>query len=374
MGGCNGGSSDLEAALKAAGENRGELEKVLEHYSKEDADSLKLQAARFLIENMRGHYTLRGKLIDKYRRLFYADTAASYFAKRCLEMMLDDVGILQQGGNHQEDLECVTAEFLIRHIDKSFERLDAYPWLADVPFEMFLEYLLPYRVGHERLELWIDSLGICPDTLSGIRQSGANEYFINKDIKKLPLTNSSQDFTQRQLRRWFSGYIYSNCLPAALRDYLKCKAAFLPAAIDFIPYYANRNGFHCWSTMVSPEVKIIEEDWSRLERRAAKIYRKTFSRHVKVESACREFVPELFRDPFFVDVTDNYLHTANVEIPVCKPTNRTNRYAYLCVCSIPWIGNRSLFPILIERERCLRHWVRMWFIFLSVTMERRKGR
>ena len=39
----------MEYALEFAGENRGELEKVLEHYND---SGLKQDAARFLIENM----------------------------------------------------------------------------------------------------------------------------------------------------------------------------------------------------------------------------------------------------------------------------------------------------------------------------------
>ncbi len=45
----------LESALELAGENRTELQKVLDHYSQNPADSLKLEAAKFLIENMRWH-------------------------------------------------------------------------------------------------------------------------------------------------------------------------------------------------------------------------------------------------------------------------------------------------------------------------------
>lgn len=50
-------SSLLEQALEKSGDNRSELEKVLMHYSQKDADSLKLRAAVFLIENMPGHYS-----------------------------------------------------------------------------------------------------------------------------------------------------------------------------------------------------------------------------------------------------------------------------------------------------------------------------
>lgn len=45
---CTAGKPDnslLEQALQASGGNRGELEKVLEHFSEDPADSLKLKAA-----------------------------------------------------------------------------------------------------------------------------------------------------------------------------------------------------------------------------------------------------------------------------------------------------------------------------------------
>ena len=50
-----------------SGENRGELEQVLAHYSHDPADSLKLKAAKFLIANMPGHYSYYGPSLDAYR-------------------------------------------------------------------------------------------------------------------------------------------------------------------------------------------------------------------------------------------------------------------------------------------------------------------
>ena len=63
---CQHHHSKLKTALELAGNNRPELEKVLAHYT-QSKDSLKLEAAKFLIENMPGHYTLRGDLIDSFR-------------------------------------------------------------------------------------------------------------------------------------------------------------------------------------------------------------------------------------------------------------------------------------------------------------------
>ncbi|MCM1450357.1 MAG: hypothetical protein NC082_08440 [Clostridiales bacterium] len=62
--GIKNGKSDLERALEYAGENRAQLEKVLQHYKD---DSLRLRAASFLISNMPGHYSyVDTTLINSY--------------------------------------------------------------------------------------------------------------------------------------------------------------------------------------------------------------------------------------------------------------------------------------------------------------------
>ena len=60
---CSSAKSDLEVALELAGDNRAELESVLDHY-KDDPE--KLAAAQFLIENMPAHISYRDSTIDKY--------------------------------------------------------------------------------------------------------------------------------------------------------------------------------------------------------------------------------------------------------------------------------------------------------------------
>lgn len=59
-------TASLESALRQAGANRAELEKVLGRYSAEPGDSLKYQAAVFLIENMPGHSYYAGRQLDHY--------------------------------------------------------------------------------------------------------------------------------------------------------------------------------------------------------------------------------------------------------------------------------------------------------------------
>ena len=49
----------------------------------------------------------------------------------------------------KEDLKCLKADFLIRHIERSFRAWQHLPWLSDLPFGDFCEYVLPYRCADE---------------------------------------------------------------------------------------------------------------------------------------------------------------------------------------------------------------------------------
>ena len=59
---------DVNSALKLSGDNRGELQKVLDYYRKEKPDSLKLKAAEYLISNMVAHYSVTGETMDRLKR------------------------------------------------------------------------------------------------------------------------------------------------------------------------------------------------------------------------------------------------------------------------------------------------------------------
>ena len=63
---CREANSQLEQALKLAGDNKPELQKVLKHYSD---DSLKREATIFLIENMPGHYSLDGPYLQQLQQV-----------------------------------------------------------------------------------------------------------------------------------------------------------------------------------------------------------------------------------------------------------------------------------------------------------------
>ncbi len=56
--GCSDNSKNINLVLENAGTNKNELLNVINHYQQSPADSLKLTAACFLIENMPYHFLM----------------------------------------------------------------------------------------------------------------------------------------------------------------------------------------------------------------------------------------------------------------------------------------------------------------------------
>lgn len=177
-----------------------ELEKVLWYYSQEKKDSLKLKAARFLIENMPGHYT---KVGDIFERCW--DLDASFLGKKQLDLYASVY--MTDGFYITEDITSITADYLIHHIDASF-KLFEYSWVRELPFEMFLEYVLPYRLEYERLNLWRDSLGVLKQSLE--YQEAIDEYKYDAFRVSLKLDTQSKVSYQNSVQL-FERDVRSDC-------------------------------------------------------------------------------------------------------------------------------------------------------------------
>lgn len=338
---CGQYNARLENALKLAGDNRYELEKVLHHYSRESTDSLKLQAAKFLIENMPGHYTLEGSLINTYREKIYSDTTMTYFDKKAIEISLCQIDWLQNMSQKIEDIKQITANFLIRHIDLTFEHLYNPIQQEDIPFDVFLDYILPYRFENEKLDLWRDSLHFSPDILKEFDYNQYINYSIS-DLREILTSEKSELYSRFTfLPELFKQDIYSNCVHIALKENLYARVFCFPSAINFFPHYANRNGFHHWNTIISSELKNTNVK-SFYTCKAAKIFRKTYSRQEIPVPSKDEYIPDFFQNPFYKDVTDQYMYTANITVQPREEINPTIHHAYLCV-----FNNLKWTPVVI---------------------------
>jgi hypothetical protein len=141
---CNHHPNYLEHALKAAGTNRPELEKVLAHYK---GDTLKYIAAVFLIENMPGHYSYAGSGVLEYYALGekILQSELTPVQQRDSLRNISDAQFPGLAQNTVSDIEIMPAAYLIKNIDAAFELWESKPWAQHLSFEQFCEYLLPYK-------------------------------------------------------------------------------------------------------------------------------------------------------------------------------------------------------------------------------------
>ncbi len=120
---------DLDQALKLANKNRAELEKVFKHY---ENDSLKLEAAKFLIRNMPGSFSKNEQIVDICQPFYqeYDSLANLYEYEMNTERgkKIDSLWSRFSNKHHQLrnltyqiDLENISADQLIDEIDLTFK-------------------------------------------------------------------------------------------------------------------------------------------------------------------------------------------------------------------------------------------------------------
>lgn len=137
----------LEEALEKAGNNRAELELVLAHYA---GDSIKLEAAKFLIRNLPGHYSYAdtSELIPYYDAVdsllvIMGDSADKWVVRDSLVSLNRKFADIH--ARRVQDVKIVTASFLVQNIDSAFVQWQDGPWARHLDFGQFCEYLLPYK-------------------------------------------------------------------------------------------------------------------------------------------------------------------------------------------------------------------------------------
>lgn len=142
----------VDQTLKFAGDNRQELEKVLDHF-KNDLAPLKYKAAEFLIENMGYHRSLHGMDAEA------CDAAYIRMATNAIDfrdsVVNQELSVLQ--GRHMEkvsDIRTMKADYLIKAINNACDTWEKVSWNRDYDEALFFNYVLPYRVFGEAVSDW----------------------------------------------------------------------------------------------------------------------------------------------------------------------------------------------------------------------------
>jgi hypothetical protein len=328
---CAGFSPEIETVLKQAGNNRAELEKVLKRYGKTPADSLKLRAAEFLIANMPGKYA-------EYYDAPWNDVATAllrWTSSSNKQMVVDTYRLGKPV--IKEDVKYITADYLINNIELAFKVWQEQPWGKHIPFDVFCEEILPYRLDVEPLENWREKALV---SFADLNRSFKNDSTItaieacSKVNDLLPRFRVDKDFPVMNYSQLMAS-TRGTCDAMAALAVFSMRALGIPVTLDFTQLWPNLGHGHSWNAVRDSAGRHLSfmgaESNPGVPHMGSvgtknKVYRKTFSKRPLPMND--KYLPQFFRDNI-IDVSGEYEGFYKVNIPVKYPPGGQAGYAYL---------------------------------------------
>ena len=348
----------LGAALQSAKNNRKELEKVLRHYQKNPADSLKYKAACFLIENMPFYSYSTSKQLENYKSYYaWLKKSRGQTAKQVADSVKKVYGPLGEP-EKKHDIREVDSAYLCNNIEWAFKVWREQPWGKNVSFETFCEYILPYRIEDETLEYWremyyekynslLDSLRMS-DVLDKEDPIVAAKYLRDRLLDKEHYFTSTSPALMGHIGPRYVQYISGSCREATDFGIYLFRSLGIPCGVDFVPMRSGVNAGHFWLVAWDKNQEAFAADFPKAferqcenmwykEENTAKVYRNTFCVNRKMYEEMRKYEEELYpfwRLPKFVDVTREYAYyyKKELKIPPSKIYREkcNGKIAYLC--------------------------------------------
>lgn len=342
-----GTKNRLEYALQLAGNNRIEFEKVLSYYKN---DSLKYRAAVFLIENMPDYASEEWGTFRQGEK----DTAFSLktFKNRSKAIrVMDSLHISFSLIAIKPDKHEIKSAFLINNIDKAFG-LWNQPWARHLTFNDFCEYLLPYRVGREKLEDFRAYIGSLYHSLS----LEARKCSSALDAACIVNSRLLKDIRWSSQMALYPGRFNSSEMDQVkigdcnqLSDYglMVYRSFGFPIANDFVTSWGDTNGGHSWTVLELDNIEVpfvacdVQPGEFSFWFRPSKIWRRTFAiqkSELVQHKSDRQSIPLELDNQHALDVTDKYFKTIDIDINLTNAVPAGDNCAFLCVYnSDKWI-------------------------------------
>lgn len=153
---CSRYPDNVVNALELAGDNRYELEKVLEYFA-DNPDTLKYRAAVFLIENMPYHFTQEGKDMETVDSAYLA---MSKYPKEQRDKVFKELtkNLDYSTNKIAIDIRTLKADYIIKAINDACDLWHEVTWHKEYSTSLFFDYVLPYRLLDEPTSEWREAI------------------------------------------------------------------------------------------------------------------------------------------------------------------------------------------------------------------------
>lgn len=364
---CSCSYDQVDVALRLAGDNRSELERVLRYFEK-TGDKEKIAASRFLIGNMPWHKSMRGAYEEYWdeadRTLSASDGSLS---------ILDSLEALKEKYDgriyYDFDLNYISADYLIHDIETAFDQWRNGEWARHLTFDEFCEWLLPYTCSdNQPLINWRESLsGSARSYIDHLNE--CDEYIGNPHAAIMRVNNKLIPMIKKQ--KWIhSGHGYpiydpsvfvklpgASCNEYMTNGMLVMRSKGIPVGMDYTPQFADRLYGHYWN--VYPNLRGRKTMFTSFGVNPgyphfcnvvfAKVIRQIYSAnegYLKLLRRHNGDIPKMYDSPFFKDVTDEYQETSEVCVELMKSAKLSSRDVFICV-----FGNDDWKPISWGRAK-----------------------
>jgi hypothetical protein len=352
-------------------EKGGRFQKTLDYYRN---NPQKYKAACFLIDNMNCHFSQTYHWVNAKRQTVsfnefdystYED-AVEAFNKISSVQKLTPVEFTTP------DFTTVKSDYLIDNVETAFVAYRS-KWAKNLSFEMFCEYILPYRIMDEPLTNWRNSYSkffeksfkrcealkvrdICT-LLSNEYKSWFSDIF-NLNLKK----ENQHVLSAQQILFRRQGY----CEDMANWGVFMLRSLGIASTVDYTPFWATSTGGHFWQVAFDEngkEIPFFMGDDTPAEffirREPSKVLRITFSEQPqtiasRVDTA---IIPAGFlRMKNLIDVTEKYWKTFNFSFALNRKFVN-EKVVYLSVFNgakwriVWWARNNNGKPIF-EKMTC----------------------
>lgn len=367
----------LKRSYKLADKNRYELRNVLEHYD-HPQDSLKLRAARFLIGHMWCHRSINITSIEGHDNLF--ETVESSFI-RCnqhsvlaFRSVYDSLRFTPPASlSGTNDCRVINANYLIMNIDFAFKVWKKAPWTKNVSFDDFCEYVLPYHLQLEPIELWRPGFynRFYPICFQATDVSDLTKVFSAVQLnmyKTARVENSFEEIYPTPMG--VSDMLVAemgSCIQTNIFRIMALRSVGIPVSMDYVPHWGDYGGHHEKVRLITKKpdrlltnansseyvgdvfdaINLVGKDECAIDsmvlpewltvhfnKRVPKIFRSMWSEQPDVTrllaSANADEIYPGWSDLYRKDVTDEYLVNSDVRVSVGKVGSK-KKLLYVCV-------------------------------------------
>jgi hypothetical protein len=319
-------------------------ESLLHHYTLSE-DSLKRQAIAFILDNIDIHTSDIPAFVDKLTGEKVVLDLSTIENDSILTEIIGRLNLTPMFAT-VPDIHLIDNTFLIADIGLAFDLWNKYPWADQVPFDVFLNYLFPYKIYKEEaadwrsffVEKYRDSLNNMLMSLEMDALRCTNEIYYRILVKDVGQWFEYEANPPRLTRhpgfRELMALKTSECYGWSYLNVMVLRSLGIPSTIDFVPAWGRKNAGHASEVFWDNERQRFTTPPGRRFEFPTKVFRYAFKQQSiwtdSIQPVIQQniFLLDFLKNDLWLDVTHEHTPTATIDYE-CEQI--LSDFAYICV-------------------------------------------